>query len=61
MNYYLPTYEDIEEMNYYWRPNYVSARRAKQHLNRSRDNMASFYARDCYDYLEDDDEMVYER
>lgn len=61
MNYYLPTYEDIEEMNDYWRPNYVSARRAKQHLNRSRDNMASFYARDCYDYIEDDDEMEYER
>ena len=48
-------------MNDYWRPNYVSARRAKQHLNRSRDNMASFYARDCYDYLEDDDEKEYER
>lgn len=61
MDYYLPTYEDIEEMNNYWRPNYVSARRAMQHLNRSRDNMASFYARDCYDYLEDDDEMKYER
>ena len=61
MDYYLPTYEDIEEMNYDWRPNYVSARRVKQHLNRSRDNMASFYARDCYDYLEDDDEMEYER
>ena len=38
-----------------------SARRAKQHLNRSRDNMASFYVRDYYDYLEDDDEMEYER
>ena len=38
-----------------------STRRAKQHLNRSRDNMASFYARGCYDYLEDDDEMEYER
>ena len=61
MDYYLPTYEDIEEMNYDWRPNYVSARRAMQHLNRSRDNMASFYARDCYDYIEDDDEMEYER
>ena len=61
MNYYLPTYEDIEEMNAYWRPNYVSARRAKQYLNISRDNIASFYARDCYDYLEDDDEMEYER
>lgn len=48
-------------MNNYWRPNYVSARRAKQHLNISRDNMVSFYARDCYDYLEDDDEMEYER
>ena len=61
MDYYLPTYEDIEEMNYDWRPNYVSARRAKQHLNRSRDNIASFYARGCYDYIEDDDEMEYER
>ena len=61
MDYYLPTYEDIEEMNYYWRPNYVAARRAMQHLNRSRDNMASFYACDCYDYIEDDDEMEYER
>lgn len=61
MDYYLPTYEDIEEMIEDWHPNYVSARRAKQHLNRSRDNMASFYARDCYDYLEDDDEMEYER
>ena len=61
MDYYLPTYEDIEEMVEYWHPNYVSARRAKQYLNRSRDNMASFYARDCYDYLEDDDEMEYER
>lgn len=61
MDYYLPTYEDIEEMNYDWRPNYVTARRAMQHLNRSRDNMASFYARDCYDYIEDDDEMEYER
>ena len=38
-----------------------SARRAKQYLNRSRDNMTSFYVRDCYDYLEDDDEMEYER
>ena len=38
-----------------------SALRAKQHLNRSWDNMASFYVRDCYDYLEDDDEMEYER
>lgn len=61
MNYYLPTYEDIEEMNDDWRPNYVSTRRAKQHLNRSRDNMASFYEYGCYDYLEDDDEMEYER
>ena len=61
MNYYLPTYEDIEEMNADWRPNYVSARRAKQHLNRSRDNMASFYVCDHYDYLEDDNEMEYER
>ena len=61
MDYYLPTYEDIEEMAKDWRPNYVSARRVIQHLNRSRDNMASFYARDCYDYLEDDDEMEYER
>ena len=61
MDYYLPSYEDIEEMNDYWRPNYVSARIAKQHLNRNRDNMASFYVRDCYDYLEDDDEMEYER
>ena len=61
MNYYLPTYEDIEEMNDDWRPNYVSARRAKQHLNRSRDNMASFYVGNYYDYLEDDDEMEYER
>ena len=40
---------------------YVSARRAKRHLNRSRDNMASFYVGDYYDYLEDDDEMEYER
>ena len=40
---------------------YVSARRAKQHLNRSRDNMASFYVCDYYDYFEDDDEMEYER
>ena len=48
-------------MNDYWRPDCVSARRAKQHLNRSRDNIASFYVRDCYDYLEDDDEMEYER
>ena len=61
MDYYLTTYEDIEEMNDYWRPNYVPARRAKQHLNRSRDNMASFYVGDCYDYLEDDEEMEYER
>lgn len=61
MNYYLPTYEDIEEMIDDWRPNYVSARRARQYLNRNRDNMASFYARDCYDYIEDDDEMEYER
>lgn len=61
MNYYLPTYEDIEEMIEDWSPNYVSARRAKQHLNRSRDNMASFYVLDCYDYIEDDDEMEYER
>lgn len=38
-----------------------SAGRAKQHLNRSRDNMASFYVRDYYDYLEDDDGMEYER
>ncbi len=38
-----------------------SARRAKQHLNKSRDNMASFYVGDYYDYLEDDDEMEYER
>ena len=38
-----------------------SARRAKQYLNRSRDNMASFYVGDCYDYLEDDEEMEYER
>ena len=38
-----------------------SARRAKQHLNRSWDNMASFYVGDCYDYLENDDEMGYER
>lgn len=38
-----------------------SARRAKQHLNRSRDNMASFYVCDHYDYLEDDNEMEYER
>ena len=38
-----------------------SARRARQLLNRSRDNMASFYVRDYYDYLEDDDEMEYER
>ena len=29
MDYYLPTYEDIEEMNYDWRPNYVSARDLK--------------------------------
>ena len=61
MDYYLPSYEDIEEMNEDWRPNYVSARRAKKHLNRSRDNIASFYERGCYDYLEDDDEMEYER
>ena len=61
MDYYLPSYEDIEEMVEDWRPNYVSARRAKQHLNRNRDNMASFYVRDCYDYLEDDNEMEYER
>lgn len=61
MDYYLPTYEDIEEMVEDWHPNYVSACRAMQHLNRSRDNMASFYARDCYDYIEDDDEMEYER
>ena len=61
MDYYLPSYEDIEEMNDDWRPNYVSARRAKQHLNRSRDNIVSFYERGCYDYLEDDDEMEYER
>ena len=61
MDYYLPSYEDIEEMVEDWRPNYVSARRAKQHLNRSRDNMASFYVSDYYDYLEDDDEMEYER
>lgn len=26
--YYLPTYEDIEEMVEDWRPNYVTARRA---------------------------------
>ena len=57
MDYYLPIYEEIKERNYYWRPNYVSARRAKQHLNRSRDNIANFYAHGCYDYLEDDDEM----
>ena len=38
-----------------------SARRAKQHLNRSLDNMASFYVHDYHDYLEDDDEMEYER
>ena len=38
-----------------------SARRTKQHLNRSRDNMASFYVCDHYDYLEDDNEMEYER
>lgn len=61
MNYYLPTYEDIEEMSKDWYPNYVSARRAKQHFDRSRENMASFYARDCYDYIEDDDEMEYGR
>ena len=61
MDYYLPSYEDIEEMVEDWRPNYVSARRAKQHLNRSRDNIASFYAQSCYDYIEDDDEMEYER
>ena len=61
MDYYLPSYEDIEEMVEDWCPNYVSARRAKQHLNRSRDNIASFYARGRYDYLEDDDEMEYER
>ena len=61
MDYYLPSYEDIEEMVEDWRPNYVSARRAKQHLNRSRDNMASFYGCDYYDYFEDDDEMEYER
>ena len=61
MDYYLPTYEDIEEMVEDWRPNYVSARRAKQHLNRSRDNIASFYEHGCYDYLEDDDEMEYKR
>ena len=61
MDYYLPTYEDIEEMVKDWSPNYVSARRAIQHLNRSRDNMASFYVHDCYDYIEDDDEMEYER
>ena len=48
-------------MNDYWHSNYVSARRAKQHLNRSLDNMASFYVGDCYDYLEDDDEVEYER
>ena len=48
-------------MNDYQHSNYVSARRAKQYLNISRDNIASFYARDCYDYLEDDDEMEYER
>lgn len=29
MDYYLPTYEDIEEMVEDWRPNYVSARRVK--------------------------------
>ena len=61
MDYYLPSYEDIEEMIEDWRPNYVSARRAKQHLNRSRDNIASFYTHGCYDYLEDDDEMEYKR
>ena len=61
MDYYLPSYEDIEEMVEDWRPNYVSARRAKQHLNRSRDNIASFYTHGCYDYLEDDDEMEYKR
>ena len=61
MDYYLPSYEDIEEMVEDWRPNYVSARRAKQHLNRSRDNIASFYEHGCYDYLEDDDEMEYRR
>ena len=60
MDYYLPTFEDIEEMVEDQLPNYVTARRAMQHLNRSRDNMASFHARD-YDYLEDDDEMEYER
>ena len=61
MDYYLPSYEDIEEMVEDWRPNYISARRAKQHLNRSRDNIASFYTHGCYDYLEDDDEMEYKR
>lgn len=61
MDYYLPTYEDIEEMVEDWLPNHVTARRARQHLNRSRDNMASFYVRDCYDYLEDDDEKEYEK
>lgn len=61
MDYYLPSYEDIEEMNNDWRPNYISARRAKQHLNRRQDNIASFYTRGCYDYLEDDDGMEYER
>ena len=61
MDYYLPTYEDIEKMNDEWRPNYVSARRAMQHLNKSRDNMASFYARDRDDYIEDEEEMEYER
>ena len=61
MDYYLPTYEDIEEMVEDWLPNHVTARRARQHLNRSRDNMASFYAQKDYDYLEDDDEKEYER